>query len=172
MPTKAFVGRYISVYFDTREEKKFWEEKAKEHGTTLSKLVFEGLETLRTKIESKSRPDLLKENESLKGKIAKIEREMRLQANLIEKYESDLYRVQHAGFQELTPAGEGMRSYDLNLIQLLKSSKKAMDSKTLLTSLKIDPGDLAATRLVRNQLEALQRYGLAKENSSGWMWIK
>jgi len=172
MPPKQFVGRYISVYFDTREEKTFWEEKAKEHGTTLSKLVFEGLETLRTKIESKPRPDLLKENESLKEKIAKIEREIRLQANLIEKYESELYRVQHAGFHELTPKGEGMRSYDLNLIQLLKSSKKVLDSKTLLVSLKIDPSDLAATRLVRNQLEALQRYGLAKENSSGWMWIK
>jgi hypothetical protein len=172
MPPKQFVGRYISVYFDTREEKTFWEEKAMEHGTTLSKLVFEGLETLRTKIESKPRPDLLKENESLKEKIAKIEREIRLQANLIEKYESELYRVQHAGFKELTPTGEGTRSYDLNLIQLLKSSKKVLDSKTLLVSLKIDPGDLAATRLVRNQLEALQRYGLAKENSYGWTWIK
>lgn len=172
MPPKQYVGRYISVYFNTCEEKTFWEEKAKEHGTTLSKLVFEGLETLRTKIESKPRPDLLKENESLKEIIARTEREIRLQANLIEKYESELYRVQHAGFQELTPQGEGMRSYDLNLIQLLKSSKKVLDSKTLLTSLKIDPGDLAATRLVRNQLEALQRYGLAKENSCGWMWIK
>ena len=66
MPPKAFAGRYISVYLDTREEKTFWEEKAKEHGTTLSKLVFEGLETLRTRIESKPRPDLLKENELLK----------------------------------------------------------------------------------------------------------
>jgi len=172
MPPKQYVGRYISVYFNTCEEKTFWEEKAKEHGTTFSKLVFEGLETLRMKIESKPRPDVLKENESLKEIIARTEREIRLQANLIEKYESELYRVQHAGFQELTPQGEGMRSYDLNLIQLLKSSKKVLDSKTLLTSLKIDPGDLAATRLVRNQLEALQRYGLAKENSCGWMWIK
>jgi len=172
MPPKQYVGRYISVYFNSREEKTFWEEKAEAHGTTLSKLVFEGLEALRTKIESNPRPDLLRENESLKEKIAKIEREIRLQANLIEKYESELYRVQHAGFKELTPAGEGMRSYDLNLIQLLKSSKKVLDSKTLLVSLKIDPQDLAATRLVRNQLEALQRYGLAKENSSGWKWIK
>ena len=49
---------------------------------------------------------------------------------------------------------------------------KVLDSKALLASLKIDPGDLATTRLVRNQLESLQRYGLAKENSSGWMWIK
>ena len=172
MPPKEFVGRYISVYFDTREEKTFWEEKAKEHGTSLSKLVFEGLEALRMKIDNNPRPDLLKENESLKEKIAKTEREIRLQANLIEKYESELYRVQHAGFKELTPAGEGMRSYDLNLINLLKSSKKVLDSKTLLASLKIDPSDLATTRLVRNQLESLQRYGLAKENSSGWMWIK
>jgi len=172
MPPKEFVGRYISVYFDTREEKTFWEEKAKEHGTSLSKLVFEGLEALRMKIDNNPRPDLLKENESLKEKIAKTEREIRLQANLIEKYESELYRVQHAGFKELTPAGEGMRSYDLNLIHLLKSSKKVLDSKALLASLKIDPGDLATTRLVRNQLESLQRYGLAKENSSGWMWIK
>jgi len=172
MPPKQYAGRYISVYFNSQEEKTFWEEKAEAHGTTLSKLVFEGLEALRTKIESNPRPDLLRENESLKEKIAKIEREIRLQANLIEKYESELYRVQHAGFKELTPAGEGMRSYDLNLIQLLKSSKKVLDSKTLLVSLKIDPQDLAATRLVRNQLEALQRYGLAKENSSGWKWIK
>jgi hypothetical protein len=172
MPPKQFVGRYISVYFDTREEKTFWEEKAKEHGTTLSKLVFEGLEALRVKIDSNPRPDLLKENESLKEKIAKTEREIRLQANLIEKYESELYRVQHAGFKELTPAGEGMRSYDLNLISLLKSNKKTLDSKALLDALKIDPGDLTTTRLVRNQLEALQRYGLVKEDCQGWRWIK
>lgn len=138
----------------------------------MSKLVFEGLETLRTKIDSQPRPDLLKENDSLKEKIARNERELRLQANLIEKYESELYRARYASFEELTPAGEGMRSYDLDLIKLLKSSKKVLDSKSLLASLKIDPGDLAATRLVRNQLEALQRYGLAKENSSGWKWIK
>lgn len=172
MPPKAFVGRYISVYFDTREEKTFWEEKAREHGTTLSKLVFEGLETLRTKIETKPRPDLLKENESLKEKIARTEREIHLQANLIEKYESELYRARYAGFQEITPKGEGQRAYDLNLIQLLKSSKKTLDSKALLASLKIDPQDMAATRLVRNQLEALQRYGLAKQDSSGWKWMK
>jgi hypothetical protein len=172
MPPKKFVGRYISVYFNSREEKEYWEKIAKDHGMALSKLVFEGLETLRTKIETKPSHDLLKENEYLKEKNAKSEREIRLQANLIEKYESELYRAQHAGFQELTPAGEGTRSYDLDLIQILKSAKRTLDSRTILDSLKINPVDLAATRLVRNQLEALQRYGLAKENSCGWTWIK
>jgi len=175
MPPKSFAGRYISVYFNSREEKEHWEEVAKEHGMPLNKLVFEGLEALRIKLETRPSHDLLKENESLKKRIAKSEREIKLQANLIEKYESELYRAQHAGFQELMPAGEGKRCYDLELIQLLKSTKRTLDSKTLLKSLKINPSDLAATRLVRNQLEALERYGLAREareNSNGWTWIK
>ncbi|HQF17653.1 MAG TPA: hypothetical protein PLI05_11400 [Methanotrichaceae archaeon] len=59
----------------------------------------------------------------------------------------------------------------MELINLLKSGK-AYDSRGLLVALRIDPGDVEATQLVANQLEALQRYGLVKESSHGWRWMK
>ncbi len=172
MPREEFAGRFTTVYFDTVEEKQYWETVAGEYGISLSKLVFEGLELLRKRKETSPRPDLLRENEVLKEELAKVRRELVLQAGLIEKYESELYKVRHARFQLVDPVEEESRRFDLDLIALLKSSRKTLDSGAILAILKVDPRDLEATRLVRNQLDALQRHGLVAENSHGWRWKK
>jgi hypothetical protein len=41
-----------------------------------------------------------------------------------------------------------------------------------LKELGIDPGETEAVKLVNNQLESLQRFGLVKETNQGWRWIK
>jgi hypothetical protein len=41
-----------------------------------------------------------------------------------------------------------------------------------LKELGVDPGETEAVKLVNNQLESLQRFGLVKETAQGWRWIK
>jgi hypothetical protein len=172
MPREEYVGRYASVYFASPEDMQHWEKIAKDRGMRLSSLMMAGLECLQKNIDSAPGPNLIKENEMLKAEIAGLKRELRLLTELIEKYESELYKARHAAFQDITPQAEGSRSFDLELIQILKSSRNPMDSGALLAALRIDPGDMEAVRLVRNQLAALDRYNLVTDTSHGWRWKK
>lgn len=54
---------------------------------------------------------------------------------------------------------------------ILKNSKVITDYD-ILKSLKIDPSDSIAVKLVSNQLEELKRFGIIKETNNGWRWIK
>lgn len=169
MPRPEYKDRYASYYFDTKEEKLFWEKFAKERGTSLSNLIPEALAALRDRDSSLPRPDLLKENELMKEELRKASRELKLKDSLIQKYESELYKAQQSEFQEVTPEGEVSRRYDLSLVKLLKSGK-TYDSQAILTNLGIDPSEGEIVRLIWNQLEALQKYGLVHETRFGWKW--
>jgi hypothetical protein len=169
MPRPKYKDRYASYYFDTKEEKLFWEKFAKERGTSLSNLIPEALAALRDRDSSLPRPDLLKENELMKEELRKASRELKLKDSLIQKYESELYKTQQSEFQEVTPEGEVSRRYDLSLVKLLKSGK-TYDSQAILTNLGIDPNDGKIVRLIWNQLEALQKYELVHETQFGWKW--
>jgi hypothetical protein len=172
MPREEFEGRYTTIYFSTTEEKQHWDTFAKERGTNIGKLALEALRALQAKTESSPRPDLLKEIEGLKADLAKAQRELKLQGNVLEKYEAELYRARYASFQEPVPTGNGIRYHDLELLSFLRSSKIAQDSGKILAHLQIDPGDREAVRLVRSQLENLERYGLIRQDSHGWRWKK
>jgi hypothetical protein len=172
MPREEFEGRFITVYFPSPAEKQHWEAIAQVHGTTLSKLALVALQYLKDSENHRPRPDVLRENESLKEDLSKARRELALQGSMLEKYEAELYRARYAAFQEPSPMGESSRSYDLSLIAFLKAAKRPVDSGQIFAHLQIDPGDREAVRLVRNQLEALERYGLVNQDSHGWRWKK
>lgn len=160
------------VYFPTPEEKQHWEEIAEEHGTPLSKLALAALERLKDSENPGPRPDILRENEALKEDLTKARRELELQSSVLKKYETELYRARYVSFQEPAPPGEGSRSYDLDLIAFLKASRRAVDSGKIFAHLQIDPDDREAIRLVKNQLDSMERYGLVSQDSHGWRWKK
>jgi hypothetical protein len=172
MPRPEFEGRFITLYFSTKDELTHWKNLAAERSVSLPDLITSALEALEKSFEAAPKPDIAKEAEDLKAEVSRLKKELRLQENLIEKYESELYRTRYTAFEEVSPAASGSRTFDLDLIQALKTSRKAMDSGAILATLKIDPGDREAVKLVRNQLETLSRYGLISESSHGWSWKK
>jgi hypothetical protein len=77
---------------------------------------------------------------------------------LLEKLEAHVYKARYANFQEVE-MGEGTRCHD-------------QEGYSILKELAINPGETETVKLVNNQLESLQRFGLVKETAQGWMWIK
>jgi hypothetical protein len=169
MPREEFKNRYLSAYFSTEKEKVFWENFAEERGTTLSKLVLEGLAMLRDRDLTKPRPDLIKENDELKAELKKINYELKIRNELLRKYETEVYKARHSGFKALNIRDDESRRYDLDLVKLLKSGK-TFNSEELLGSLNIDSEDIEASGLVWNQLSALEAFGLVVETRFGWKW--
>lgn len=171
MPREEYRNRYASVYFSTQEEKQFWDSFAQERGTTLSNLIFEGLSSLRDREISSPRPDLIKENESLRDEIRQVRAELKLKSELLRRYEDENYKLRFADFESVE-LQSGSRKFDIELIKLLKENKKTFNSSDILDTLGIDSRDIQAVKLVRNQLESLQRFGIITENSYGWRWVK
>jgi hypothetical protein len=87
---------------------------------------------------------------------------------VLNKYETDLYKLRYEAFAELEEF-DGARRHDEELIAILKRGK-TIDGYEILKELKIDPKDSDAVKLVSNQLENLRRFGLAKETGNGWRW--
>jgi hypothetical protein len=49
---------------------------------------------------------------------------------------------------------------------------KALEGYAILKELGVDPSETEVVKLVNNQLESLQRFGLVQETAQGWRWIK
>jgi hypothetical protein len=172
MPRPEFEGRFTTIYFSTKDELTHWKDLATARGVSLPDLISSALESLEKSLNAAPRPDLTSEMEDLKGEVDRLSRELRLQGDLVQHYESELYRVRHADFREVNPSGQSDRAFDLELIRALKGAHRAMNSGAIIAALRIDPGDQEAVKLVRNQLDSLSRYGLISESSHGWSWKK
>ena len=162
--------RYIDVYLPSKKAKTEWEEHAKKLGLPLSKFVFEAVEAFRAVKDETSRYDMVKELAEAKEEAQKLRTELKMKTMLLEKLETDVYKARYASFHEIEMA-EGTRRYDQELINILKRGK-ALEGYAILKELGVDPGETEAVKLVNNQLESLQRFGLVEETAIGWRWIK
>jgi len=79
-----------------------------------------------------------------------------------------LYKLRFQSFGTFEETGT--RAMDVELVKLLKRGQ-TLSGHEILTELNIDPRDSEAVKLARNQLDTLQRYGLAKETQKGWQWL-
>jgi len=136
----------------------------------MSKFVFEAVEAFRAAKDETPRSDMVRELAEAKEESQKLRSELKMKTLLLEKLEVDLYKARYANFHEVE-MGEGTRRHDQELINVLKRGK-ALEGYTILKELSIDPGETEAVKLVNNQLESLQRFGLVRETAQGWKWIK
>jgi hypothetical protein len=88
---------------------------------------------------------------------------------ILQKYESELYKLRHDAFSDQDP--QGQREYDEKLVVALRRGR-TMGEREIYSELGIDPRDSEAVKLVSNQLKGLMRYGLIEETSRGWRWVK
>ena len=170
MVVPALKARYVDVYLPSEKAKQLWEEDAKKLGLPLSKFVFEAVEAFRATKEEIPKSELVRELADAKEESQKLRNELKMKTLLLEKLETDLYKARYANFQEVE-MGEGTRRHDQELITILQRGK-VLEGYAILKELGVDPGETEAVKLVNNQLESLQRFGLVKETAQGWRWIK
>jgi hypothetical protein len=156
------------IYPPSKEKLEEWRVESKNFGTSLNNYIIEMIERGRRSDEGTSRAEISKELSDYKGENRKLREEIKLKSLLLERQETELYKLRFQSFGNVEDAGT--RAMDAELVKLLKRGR-ILSGHEILNELNIDPRDSDAVKLVKNQLEALQRYGLAKETQRGWQWL-
>ena len=170
MVVPGLKARYVDVYLPSEAAKQEWEEDAKKAGLPLSRFVYEAVEAFRAAKDATPKYEMVKELSEAKEEAQKLRSELKMKTLLLEKLEADVYKARYASFHEVEMA-EGTRRHDQELINILQRGK-ALEGYAILKELGINPAETEAVKLVNNQLESLQRFGLVKETTQGWRWIK
>ena len=144
------------------------EGESRKFNTSLNNYIIEMIERGRRSDEGASRAEISKELSDLKGENRKLREELKLKSLLLERQETELYKLRFQSFGTFEETGT--RAMDVELVKLLKRGQ-TLSGHEILTELNIDPRDSEAVKLARNQLDTLQRYGLAKETQKGWQWL-
>ena len=111
---------------------------------------------------------MVKELEQLREENRKQREELKLKTLVLEKYETELFKLKHKAFSK-PKEFDGVRLYSEELVEILKRGR-IVNGHEILKDLSIDPEDSESVKLVSNQLENLQGFGLIKETANGWKW--
>jgi len=169
--TETIKERAMYVYLPSTEMKEKWEKRADGLGVSISKFVIEYVEnSLRQESEPtyKSREELIKENEELRQQINDLSKKCRLLERVVDRLEEELRAYRAKPFVE--EAFEGVRTYERELISLLKS-KGIVSSEDILAHLGVGSTEHETIRAISRQLERLERWGLVKSSVRGWRWV-
>ncbi len=139
-------------------------------GLPMSKFVFAVVEAFRAAKDETPWCDMVKELAEAKEEAQKLRTELKMKTMLLKKLDADVYKACYASFHDVEMT-EGTRRHDQKLIKILQRGK-ALEGYAILKELGVDPGETEAVKLVNNQLESLQSFGLVKETAQGWRWIK
>jgi septal ring factor EnvC (AmiA/AmiB activator) len=157
------------IYPPSKDLIEEWRMASRKNGTSLNNYIIEMVEKSRRSDNTNQRPELSKELSDLKEENAKLRNELRIKELILQKYESELYKLRHEAFSDQDQ--QGQREYDEKLVVALRRGR-IMGEREIYSELGIDPRDVEAAKLVSNQLKGLMRYGLIEETSRGWRWIK
>jgi hypothetical protein len=168
--TETIKQRAIYVYLPTHEVVKRWKDLAKAAGTSISKFVAEHVEnSLMQEEESdyKARSSLIDEIMKLTETLGEKEKRIRHLDLLVEKLEEDLrlYRAQRFTEESFL----GVKQYDRKLIEIVREPG-SQSSEKILSRLGVKPREQEAVKAISVQLENLERYGLVRSTSKGWIW--
>ena len=159
----------IYVYLPSLEMVEDWKRRAERAGVSLSKFVIERVEDSIRKEEGEegylSRLELIKRLKKTEGELKQLKSENRLLRRLVENLDKELKRYRAKPF--LDESFTGVRQFDRDLIELLRSGRTLSDEE-ILASLNIDPADTDLVKTVSKQLEALEAYGLVEFTGKGW----
>jgi hypothetical protein len=157
------------IYPPSKEVIEEWRAESKDRGTSLNNYIIEMVEKSRHLENSNPRPDLSKENSELKEENRKLRDDLRIKELILQKYESELFKLRHSAFSDMDK--QGQKEYDEKLVIALRRGR-TMSDRDIYSELGMDPRDSEAAKLVSNRLKGLMRYGLVEETSLGWRWIK
>ena len=170
--TETIKQRAIYVYLPSAEMVERWKRLADEQGASISKFVREHVEnSLRQEEEPgyKSRADLLKEVNKLRGELAEESKKNRRLDLVVEKLETELRRYRVKPFLEEDFAG--IRVFQKDLVEDLKE-EGILSNEEILSKLGVDPTEQETIKGISRQLEILEEYGLVQYTPKGWRWIR
>jgi len=169
--TKTIKKRSIYVYLPSLEMVDEWKQKAEKTGTSISKFVIERVEDSIRREEGEegyiSRLELIEKLGKQEDELKKLREDNRLLRKLVDNLDKELKRYRAQPFLE--EEYQGIRSFDKELIQLLKKGEQLGDEE-ILAQLNIEPSDVEMVKAVSNQLNALESYGLLEFKGRGWKW--
>ena len=177
--TETIKERAIWVYLPSLEQKERWQKLADQSGVSLSKWVIETVEEAIRPVEErewKPRKEIEEEIEGLKKEVSNLHSELRQQRTIRENLEKEIRKYRAEPF--LAPEFEGVRRYDKELIQVLRSTRsldgkpKALTDIEILTRLNIEASEEEAVKAVSAQLTNLEAYGIVKSTPKGWRWVE
>ncbi len=170
MVPKTIKKRAVTIYLSSEGQKERWESLSKQSAISFSKFVTENVENSLRQLEDanyKSRSELWKESNQLKQQVQDLSKQCKLLDTVVDKLEQELRRYRSKTFLEEN--FEGVRSYEKDLVDLLKS-KEIISDDEILSRLNISPSESDAVRAIGKQLESLQFCGLVSSCSRGWKW--
>jgi hypothetical protein len=167
MPRPSHYNRQFLIYLPTEKDLENWRELAKAAGISLNKYIFEMVE--RGRQEAQPRTDLVEEISGLREENQRQREEIKLKSLVLEKYETELFKLKHESF--LQPEFQGKQQFSEALVILLKKGR-THSGRDILKALNIDPKDSEAVRIVHRQLQVLQDFKLIEEAVNGWRWIE
>lgn len=177
--TETIKQRAIWVYLPSLEQKGRWERLADQSGVSLSKWVVETVEEAIRPVEEreyKTRSELEEEVKTLRSQVSDLRDKTRQLEIIREKLERELRRYRAEPF--LAPEFKGVRRYDRELINLLRTTRtlegkpKALTDTEILEYLGIDPTEEEAVKAVSIQLANLEAYGIVRSTPKGWRWVE
>lgn len=168
MPRPEYLGRCHMLYISSKKDLEMWEDRAKRSGISLSKYILEMAER-GYEIET-SQPrgsQIAQELGQMREDTRRMREELKLKSLVLEKYETELFRLRNESF--VCPDFEGVRQYSKDLVNLLRRGG-AWAGPEILKDLHIDPRDSDAVQILYRQLQILQSLGLVSEEARGWRW--
>jgi len=168
MAPEKYKGRRREIYFPSEQDLKRWEALAEAADIPFSKWIYDTVELHLNSGQASPRAQAAQEAAALKKELTALRDELHLKSTLLERYESELYKLRHPGFERLAQPGD--REYGGELLALLKAGG-TLSQPDILKGLRISPRDTEALKLIRTQLEGLKGYGLVEESLGGWRWI-
>ncbi len=162
-------SRYVWLYLPSKADKERWQAQADKACTPLSKWAIEIIEsTLAENEEFKPRREIMHELEVLKKENKALRDDIRQKSIVMERYEGELQKHRSQSF--LSEDYQGMRRYNKEIVDLLKSRGQA-DSYKILETLGIDPRESELVLAVSKQLEELEAFGFVETDGRSWQWI-
>lgn len=162
-------SRYLYVYLPSNDYRERWNEVAKKKNLPLSRFVIDCVEKTISKGFTQKPKEDIKKTRELVEENAHLEEDNKMLRMIIEKLENELRYYRTKPFLE--ERFKGVRSYEKDLIELLKK-RKLVSSEEILQVLKIDTKDMKLVRAITAQLRNLESYGLIEETVGGWRWKK
>jgi hypothetical protein len=156
------------IYFSSGKDLEMWEDRAKKNGISLSKYIMEMAEGgYEAETNQPRGSQMAQELGQLREDTRKLREELKLRSLVLEKYETELFRLRNDSFGH--PEFEGIRKYSKDLIDLLHRGG-TWPGPEILKDLHIDPKDSHAVQMLYRQLQVLQSLGLVSEEARGWRW--
>jgi len=146
-----------------------WKNLASESGSSISKFVIEHVENSLGLSEDdfRSRSIVIEENMQLRDALSEKDKRNQHLELLVEKLEEDLRRYRTRLFTDTTY--DGASPYDRQLVELLMEPG-FHNTDSIFARLRVRLTDSEIVKGISAQIETLERFGLVRNTSKGWVW--